>query len=85
LSVTIFSRWIAYALLIGSLIPAGLSIPQFIKSRRAKYYGIRREALQRTLRWLLIMGLIQAAAILLLTVPPLLRSRCDRSTDDHAR
>ncbi len=73
MSVTIFSRWIAYALLIGSLIPAGLSIPQFIKSRRAKYYGIRREALQRTLRWLLIMGLIQAAAILLLTVPPLLQ------------
>lgn len=61
-------------LLVGSIIPLGLSIPQFLKSRRAKYYGIRREALQRALRWLLIMGIVQAAAILLLIVCPLLES-----------
>jgi hypothetical protein len=74
LSTTILLRWIAYVLLIGSAVPAGLSISQFVKSRRAKYYGIRREALQRALRRLLIMGIMQAAAIFLLVVCPLLRS-----------
>ncbi|MBN1976946.1 MAG: hypothetical protein JW918_06055 [Anaerolineae bacterium] len=67
-------RWIAYALLIGSAIPAGLSIPRFVKSRRAKYYGIRREALQQAMRWLLIMGVMQVVAILLLVVCPILQS-----------
>jgi hypothetical protein len=69
----IYLRWIAYALLIGSIIPAVLSIPKFVKSRRAKYYGIRREALQQALRRLLVMGIIQAVAILLLVVSPLLQ------------
>ena len=73
MSATICLRWIAYVLLIGSIVPVGLSIPQFLKSRRAKYYGIRREALQRALRWLLIMGIMQAVAILLLVVCPLLQ------------
>jgi hypothetical protein len=80
LSVIVCLRWIAYLLLIGSIIPVGLSIPQFLKSRRAKYYGIRREALQRALRWLLIMGIMQAAAILLLVASPLLQSRRPPST-----
>jgi hypothetical protein len=74
LSAVIGLRWIAYGLLIGSVVPAGLSIPQFVKSRRAKYYVIRREALQRAMRWLLIMGIMQAVAIALLIVCPLLQS-----------
>jgi hypothetical protein len=74
LSLAIFLRWIAYALLIGSIIPAGLSIPKFVKSRRAKYYGIRREALRQAMRWLLIMVVMQAAAIVLLVVCPLLQN-----------
>ena len=74
MSAIIFLRWIAYALLIGSAIPAGLSIPRFIKSRRAKYYGIRREALQQAMRWLLIMGIMQVVAILLLIVCPILQN-----------
>jgi hypothetical protein len=74
LTVIICLRWIAYVLLIGSIVPVGLSIPKFLKSRRAKYYGIRREALRRALRWLLIMGIMQAVAILLLIVCPLLQS-----------
>ncbi|MBN1814119.1 MAG: hypothetical protein JXA14_19935 [Anaerolineae bacterium] len=73
-------RWIAYVLLIGSVVPAGLSIPQFLKSRRAKYYGIRRQALQRALRRLLIMGIMQAVAILLLVVCPLLQRGATPST-----
>jgi hypothetical protein len=75
-------RWIAYALLIGSVIPAGLSIPQFIKSRRAKYYGIRREALQRALRWLLIAGIMIGVAILQMVICPLLQSSDTPSTPD---
>lgn len=74
MSAIIYLRWIAYALLIGSAIPAGLSIPRFIKSRRAKYYGIRREALQQAMRWLLIMGIMQVVAILLLVACPILQN-----------
>ena len=74
MSAIICLRWIAYALLIGSAIPAGLSVPRFIKSRRAKYYGIRREALQQAMRWLLIMGIMQVVAILLLIVCPILEN-----------
>jgi hypothetical protein len=51
----------------------GLSIPPFIKSRRAKYYGVRKDALQRALRWVLIMGGIQGIAILLLIICPILQ------------
>lgn len=82
MSVIVCLRWIAYVLLIGSIVPMGLSIPQFVKSRRAKYYGVRREALQRALRWLLIMGIMQAVAILLLVVCPLLESSAPTPTPD---
>jgi hypothetical protein len=75
-------RWIAYALLVGSVIPAGLSIPHFLKSRRAKYYGVRREALQKALRWLLVMGLMIGIAILLLVICPLLESGDAPSTPE---
>lgn len=82
MSAIICLRWIAYALLIGSIIPAGLSIPKFVKSRRAKYYGIRREALRQAMRWLLIMVVMQAAAIVLLVVCPLLQNGDATTTPD---
>jgi hypothetical protein len=82
LSLAIFLRWIAYALLIGSVIPAGLSIPKFVKSRRAKYYGVRREALRQAMRWLLIMGIMQTVAIVLLVVCPLLQNGDATPTSD---
>ncbi|MDY6877314.1 MAG: hypothetical protein SWK90_14070 [Chloroflexota bacterium] len=63
-------RWVVYALLIASAIPAGLAIPQFIKARRASYYVMRREALTRAMRWMLTMLILQALAVAWLVVPP---------------
>ncbi len=67
-------RWVAYGLLIASILPAGLSVPQFAKSRSAPYYILRRNALRRAMRLLLAMLIMQALAITLLIVCPLLRS-----------
>jgi hypothetical protein len=63
-------RWLAYALLIASAVPAGLGISQMIKARRAPYYVMRREALRRAVRWGLAMLVLQALAIALLVVTP---------------
>lgn len=65
-------RWVAYALLIASAIPAGLAIPQFTKARRAPYYVMRREALRRATRRILAALLLQALGLVLLLVAPYL-------------
>jgi len=62
-------RWVVYALLVASVIPAGVAISQFIKARHAPYYVMRREALGRATRWALTMLVLQALAIALLIVP----------------
>ena len=64
-------RWLAYALLIASAVPAGLGIFQLNKARRAPYYVMRREALRRAVRWGLTMLVLQALAVVLLVVTPL--------------
>jgi len=63
-------HWVAYGLLIASVIPVGLAIPQFIKARRARYYATRREALGRATRWVLAALVLQVLAITLLVVAP---------------
>jgi hypothetical protein len=73
-------RWVAYGLLIASIVPAGLSVPQFAKSRSAPYYILRRNALRRAMRLLLAMLIMQALAIALLIVCPLLRSGGPKTT-----
>ena len=66
--------WVAYTLLVISLIPVALTIPQFIKARRAPYYALRREALRRATRWALAALVIMALAIALLIVSPYLET-----------
>lgn len=63
-------RWVAFGLLIASLIPAGLSIPAFRRSRHAPYYILRRNALRRATRCVLVMFVMQAVAVLLLIACP---------------
>ena len=63
-------HWVAYALLLASVVPAGLAISQFIKARRAPYYAARREALRQAMRWVLAALVLQALAVALLIVPP---------------
>jgi len=63
-------RWAAYALLIASAVPAGLAIAQLIKARRAAYYALRRDALRRGRRWVLVALIWLTLAIALLVVPP---------------
>jgi hypothetical protein len=73
-------RWVAYALLALSALPLGLSIPQFVKARRAPYYVLRRQALRRAMRWLLVMLVLQASAAALLIVCPVLRATVPAAT-----
>ncbi len=63
-------RWIAYALLVVSVFLAGLAVPQFIKARRAPYYAVRRKALRRATRWLLVTLVVQGLAVIMLVVVP---------------
>ena len=63
-------RWVAYALLLASAVPAGLTIHQFIKTRHAPYYAARRQALEQVRRWGLVMLVLQALAVALLILPP---------------
>lgn len=63
-------RWVAYALLIVSAIPAGQIVIQLIRARRAPYYAMRQNALGRARRWALVALILQAVAAALLIVPP---------------
>lgn len=65
-------RWIAYVLLLGSLALLGLAIYQFVKSRRARYYVLRRTALEHAMRWLLAFGGALVLGIVLLVGSSLL-------------
>jgi len=65
-------RWVVYALLIASAVPAGLAISQFIKSRRAPYYVMRRDALGRAMRWTMVALILLALAAALLVIVPYL-------------
>lgn len=62
-------RWIAYALFALSLIPVILTVIQYLRSRRAKYYVMRSNALKRAGRWALLalVLILVGAAVLLVT------------------
>lgn len=66
MNTLIILRWIAYVLLLGSLAPLGLAIYQFVKSRRARYYVLRRTAFETATRWLLAFGGALVLGIVLL-------------------
>jgi hypothetical protein len=63
-------RWVVYALLIASAIPAGLVVSQLIKARRAPYYVMRRDALRRATHWTLVALILLALAATLLVIVP---------------
>jgi hypothetical protein len=63
-------RWIAYAILIATLIPTAIVISQLVKSRQAPYYAMRADALKRARRWMLVMLVMLILGIDLLVVPP---------------
>ena len=64
--IAVWVRWFAYTLLLASAVPAGLTISQLIRARRAPYYALRREAFRRAKRWILVALVLQASAALLL-------------------
>jgi hypothetical protein len=61
-------RWVAYALLIASTIPAGMVVSQLVKARRAPYYAMRQNAFKRAKRWVLVAFVLQTLAVVLLIV-----------------
>lgn len=63
-------QWVAYALFVASAVPAGSAISQLVRARRAPYYALRRSALRRATRWLLVMLILQALAVALWVTPP---------------
>jgi hypothetical protein len=67
-------RWIGVALLLASAASVGLAVPHFIKSRRAPYYALRREALGRATRWALVALLLLILAIILFIAAPSIAS-----------
>jgi len=66
--ILVWLRWIAYVLLLASAIPAGLTVFQLVKARRAPYYVMRRDALAQAKRWMLAALVAQALAVVLLFV-----------------
>jgi hypothetical protein len=63
-------RWVAYALLLTSIVPLALAISQLVKARRAPYYAMRLGALKRARRWALVTLLFLVLGIDMLVVPP---------------
>lgn len=63
-------RWVAYALMILSALPFGLSIPQFLKSRRAPYYILRERALRRAKTWVMVGLAVFCLGLIVLILAP---------------
>lgn len=70
--MTDWLRWIAYVVLLASLIPVALTIREFLRSRRAKYYAVRQSALRRAARFALVSLLLVALGAALFGAPSLL-------------
>lgn len=69
------ARWVAYALLVASVVPIGIAVSQFVKARRAPYYFQRREALRLATRWMLpALAALAIGAILLIVTSRLTAS-----------
>lgn len=63
-------RWVAYVLLLSSVIPVGVVITQLIRARRAPFYIARELALKRAKRWVLVALLLVVLGVDLWIVPP---------------
>jgi hypothetical protein len=63
-------RWIAYVVLLASIIPVMMAIYHMDRARRAPFYAARAEALQRVRRWGLVALLMVVVALSLLVVAP---------------
>lgn len=68
--VPVYLRWLAYLFFALTLAPIGLAVAEFTKARRAAYYAIRRAALGRGSRWLIVAVILPAIGVILLVVPP---------------
>ena len=68
--VSDYLRWVAYALLVVSLVPGVFAIVSLHKARRAPYYAIRRAALKRAQRLMLVILGLFIVVVILLIVPP---------------
>ena len=71
-------RWIAYVVLLSSVIPVVMAIYQMDRARRAPFYVARGAALQRVRRWALVALLMVVVALNLLIVAPRLAKTLDR-------
>lgn len=63
-------RWVAYVLFVLSIIPLFLSARYYLKSRRAKYYIGRSEALQQSGRWIALALVVAGLAVTVLIAGP---------------
>ena len=63
-------RWVAYALLLGSIVPVVVVISQLVRARRAPYYAMRESALRQVKRWALVALVFLVLGIDVLVVPP---------------
>jgi hypothetical protein len=70
-------RWIAYVVLLASIIPVMMAIYQMDRARRAPFYAARGAALQRVRRWALVALLMVVVALILLVVAPRLAKILD--------
>ncbi|MEA3339243.1 MAG: hypothetical protein U9R15_04695 [Chloroflexota bacterium] len=63
-------RWVAYALLVASVIPVYVAFVQFSKARHDQYYFQRRDAFKLLGPWMGLASVMLIAAIILLTIVP---------------
>lgn len=67
-------HWLALGLLAGAVLPAFLSVREFARARQAAYYVLRRNALRRALRWLIVVLGLVCTAVILLALRPVLQT-----------
>ncbi len=65
-------RWLAYVLVFVSAILTALAISQLSKARRAPFYVLRKEALRRARRRMLVALMMQVVAVDILMLMPYL-------------
>jgi hypothetical protein len=79
--ILIWTRSIAYILLVAAVAPVGVVIAQLIKARRAPYFAMRQSALRRGRRWILAAVAVLVVAVDLLVVPPRLAALLDEAEE----
>ncbi|MEE8389513.1 MAG: hypothetical protein V3S14_01780 [Anaerolineae bacterium] len=77
----VWLRWVAYALLLASIVPMVVVISQLVRARRAPYYAVREIALKRVKRWALVALMLLVLGVDVLVVPPRLAAVLPRPED----